>query len=149
MHDADATDKCIWRVSSGSSVRCDAKVRKKPAIYVQAPCGSSFSDIHNFSEEDCQADQWEKPFENLVVLHQMHFASVNRTLSASVRLSLVITLVRAVLFPCTFDSVLDCTVTEEKRTICIHPELRFPLICTIHATITTQAILSIRPYGSV
>jgi len=105
MYDADATDKCIWRVSSGSSVRCDAKGRMKPAIYVQAPGISSFSAIHNFSEEDCHDDQWEKPFENLVVLHQMLFASVNHTLSASVRVSLVITLVGAVLFPCTFDSV--------------------------------------------
>jgi hypothetical protein len=84
-------------------------------LSIQAPGSSSFSDIHNFSEEDCQADQWEKPFENLVVLHQMLFASVNRTLSASVRLSPVITLVLAVLFPCTFDSVLDCAVTEEKK----------------------------------
>lgn len=125
-------------------MRCS---RKKPAIYVQAPYSSSFSDIHNFSEEDCQADEWEKPFDNLVVLPQMLFAAVNHTLSAFVRLSLGITLVRAVLFPCTFDSVLDCAVTEEKRTICIHPELRFPLICTIHTPITTQAILSICPCG--
>lgn len=134
MYDADAMDNCIWRVSSGSSVRCDAKGRKKPAIYVQAPGSSSFSDIHNFSEEDCQADQWEKPFENLVVLHQMLFASVNHTLSAFVRVSLVITLVRAVLFSMYFG---QCG----KRTICIHPELRFPLICTIYATITAQARL--------
>jgi hypothetical protein len=38
-----------------------------------------FPDIHNFSEEDCQADQWGKSVENLVVLRQMAFASVNRT----------------------------------------------------------------------
>ena len=36
----------------------------------------SFSDIHNRSEEDCQADHWEKPFENLLILNQLLFASV-------------------------------------------------------------------------
>lgn len=30
----------------------DGKERKKSAIYVQAPAGSSFSDIHSCSEED-------------------------------------------------------------------------------------------------
>ena len=35
----------------------------------------SFSDIHNRSEEDCQADHWEKPFENLLILNQLLFAS--------------------------------------------------------------------------
>ena len=84
-------------------MRC--KSEKETSYLCSGSCGSSFSDIHNFSEEDCQADQWEKPFENLVVLHQMLFASVNHTLSASVRVSLVITLVGTVLFPCTFDSV--------------------------------------------
>ena len=78
----------------GSPVRCDAKARKEPAIYVQATGSFSFfflSRVHNFSEEDCRADRWEKPVENLVALHQMPFASVNHTLSASVCLRMVIT----------------------------------------------------------
>jgi len=53
-----------------------AKARKKLAIYVQAPGHSSFSDIRNLIEEDCQADHWEKPFENLLILNQLLFASV-------------------------------------------------------------------------
>lgn len=135
MYDADARYKCIWHVSSGSSVRCDAKEGwNKPAIYVQVPGSSSFPDIHNFSEEDCQADQWQKTFENLVVLQQMLFASVNHTLSASVRVSLVMFHVL----------VLDCAITEETRSICFHPE-PIPHICSNHTPVTTKAIISVWP----
>ena len=101
----------------GSLVRSIAKVKQTSYL-----CSGSrhplFPRIHNFSEKDCQVDQWEKPFENLVVLNQMLFASVYHMLSASVCLRIVITLFQAVLFPCTFDGVLDCVVkTEKKRTI--------------------------------
>ena len=73
MYDADATDKCICRVSSGGLVRSIAKVKQ-----ISYLCSGSrhplFPRIHNFSEKDCQVDQWEKPFENLVVLNQMQRA---------------------------------------------------------------------------
>ena len=52
----------------------------------------SFSDIHNRSEEDCQADHWEKPFENLLILNQLLFASV-------IIIRYQLPCVRAVLFP--------------------------------------------------
>lgn len=101
MYDADARDKCIWCVSSGSSVSREAKAGNKCSGARQL----LFSDIHSFSEESCLADQWEKPSENLVVLHQMLFASVNHTLSASVCAVSLVTLVRAVTFPGPFVTV--------------------------------------------
>ena len=102
----------------GSLVRSIAKVKQTSYLCSGSRHLSFFSRIHNFSEKDCQVDQWEKPFENLVVLNQMLFASVYHMLSASVCLRIVITLFQAVLFPCTFDGVLDCVVkTEKKRTI--------------------------------
>ena len=107
MYDADATDKCICCVSSGelSQKHCKSETNQLFMFRLQT---SLFSRIHNFSEKDCQADKWDKPFENLVY----------HMLSASVCLRIVITLFQAVLFPCTFDSVLDCVVkTEKKRTI--------------------------------
>jgi hypothetical protein len=91
-----------------------AKARKKLAIYVQAPAHSSFSDIHNHSEEDCQADHWEKPFENLLILNQLLFASV-----IIIRCQLPCVLVWKLWFglfhfhhSMYFDSVLACSVTE-------------------------------------
>lgn len=78
MCDAVARSECTCCVPIGSLAIAMAKKERNQLFMFRLQQAPLFLIFTVAVRRICQADHWEKPFENLLVLHQVLFASVIR-----------------------------------------------------------------------